>query len=598
MPKAQRKPESAAPSPSVDPSQMAGILSDVLQRIQPLIVAAMEKSGKNMAGDPLDIRGAYVEFLKSLLSDPETLANLQLQYWQNWMAIWENVWKRYQGDDVRGLYQPETGDKRFKSEEWQNNLLFDFIKQSYLMTRQWIAQTVENTHGIDAATRERLAFSARQFADAISPTNFVLTNPDVLRETVRTGGENLVRGFENLIRDMERGSGDLKISTTDYTAFELGKNLAMTPGQVVYQNAFIQLIQYAPTTGTVFKRPLLVIPPWINKYYILDMRPENSYAKWLVDQGHTVFMISWINPDAQMGKMDFDDYMKHGILDALAHIEQATGERDANIIGYCIGGTLLSMTLSWMKAKGLSHKVASATFLTTLIDFENSGELKLFADDKAIAFIDSEMEKNGVLPGSYLQKTFSALRANDLIWSFVVNNYLMGKEPFPFDLLYWNDDSTNMPAALHGHYLRAMYRDNLLVTPGGLSVDGVPIDIRRIDTPSYFLSTRDDHIAPWKATYAGALLFSGDVVFTLAGSGHIAGVVNPPAGNKYAYWTSDKMPDRPDEWLAGAKETPGSWWTHWQGWIEPFTSGHVPARTPKNPIEPAPGQYVKKKISA
>lgn len=596
MPKNQPKNKPA--SPAMSPAPMAQILSDVIRRVQPLMAAAMEKTSKNVAGDPLDVRGAYIEFLKSLLSNPEKLANLQIQYWQNWMAIWENVWQRYQGETLDDIYKPDTGDKRFKSDEWQNNMLFDFIKQSYLMTRQWIAQSVEHVDGLDASTRERLAFSARQFADAISPTNFILTNPDVLRETVRTGGENLVRGFENLIRDMERGGGDLKISTTNYTAFEPGKNLATTPGSVVYENRLIQLIQYAPTTETVFQKPLLVIPPWINKYYILDMRPENSFAKWLTDQGHTVFMISWVNPDTELGELTFEDYMRDGILAALNHIQAATGETDANVIGYCIGGTLLAMTLSWLEAKGQAERVATATFLTTLIDFQDSGDLKLFADDKAIAFIDAAMKDSGLLPGTYLQKTFSALRANDLIWSFVVNNYLMGKEPFPFDLLYWNDDSTNMPAALHGYYLRAMYRDNLLAKPDGITLNGVPIDIGRIETPAYFLSTRDDHIAPWKGTYAGARLLSGDVTFTLAGSGHIAGVVNPPAANKYAYWTSHTLPEDPDRWLASANELPGSWWTHWQSWITPRSGDRVPARPPQNEIEPAPGRYVKKKISA
>ncbi|MBN8521473.1 MAG: class I poly(R)-hydroxyalkanoic acid synthase [Alphaproteobacteria bacterium] len=583
-----------ASASALDTAELGAIMMSVLNRVQPLVSASLEKAGKALSHDPLDIRNAYIDFMKSLLANPEKMANLQLQYWQNWMAIWENVWKKYQGEPLEDIYKPETGDKRFKSAEWQNNLLFDFIKQSYLMTRQWMDQTIQNTPDMEDGQQDRLRFSARQFADALSPTNFVLTNPDVLRETIRTGGENLVRGFENLLSDMERGQGDLKISTTNYKAFEVGRNLATTPGSVVYQNDLIQLIQYTSTTDKVYARPLLIIPPWINKYYILDMRPENSFVKWLVDQGHTVFMVSWINPDKTYADRTFEDYMQGGILDALTFIEHRTGSTDTNVIGYCIGGTLLTMTLAWMKAQNQDHRIASATFLTTLIDFENAGDLKLFADNKAISFLDDAIQENGVLPGSYLSNTFSALRANDLIWSFVINNYLMGKEPFPFDLLYWNDDSTNMPGVLHLHYLRAMYRDNLLVKPGGMSLAGSALDVRTIDTPAFFLSTREDHIAPWKATYAGARLFSGPVDFTLAASGHIAGVVNPPTGKKYCFWESAHLPEDPKAWMKQAVEKPGSWWTYWQTWIEPFAGEKVEKREIMNAIEPAPGSYVRR----
>ncbi|HRC27305.1 MAG TPA: alpha/beta fold hydrolase, partial [Alphaproteobacteria bacterium] len=406
--------------------------------------------------------------------------------------------------------------------------------------------------------------------------------------------------LQNLLEDLERGDGELKISTTDYSAFAPGRNLAITPGKIVYENDLMQLIQYTPTTPRVFGRPVLVIPPWINKYYILDMRPDNSFLRWLVAQGHTVFTISWVNPDRRLAKKRFEDYLREGILKSLEVIGRITGEPSCNAVGYCLGGTLLSVALAFLAAKGQSEKITSATFLTTLIDFEESGELKLFIDDDQLALLDREMAEKGVLEARALQKTFSLLRSNDLIWSFVVNNYLMGKEPFPFDLLYWNDDSTNMPAAMHSFYLRKMYRDNLLTVPGGITVDGVPIDLKTIRTPAWVLSTREDHIAPWKATYAGARLLGGPATFTLAASGHIAGVVNPPEGKKYCFWTSAHLPEKPEAWLEKAQEKPGSWWPEWEAWLRKFggdqtdSASRIPGTMPGfKPIEDAPGRYVK-----
>jgi polyhydroxyalkanoate synthase len=417
-------------------------------------------------------------------------------------------------------------------------------------------KTVRSTDGLEKGKKEKLAFYTKLFADALSPTNFLLTNPEVLKETLKTGGENLVKGLENLVSDLERGNGELKISTTDYDAFELGRNIATTPGKVVYQNDLIQLIQYEPLTEQVTKRPLLIIPPWINKYYILDLREDNSLIRWAVEQGQTVFAVSWVNPDAKLAQKRFEDYMQEGILDALDTIQNITGEPDCNVVGYCLGGTLLAITLAFLAEKGQSDKIASATFLTTLLDFENSGDLKLFMDDEQLELMDREMAEKGVLEAKNLQKTFSLLRSNDLIWSFVVNNYLMGKEPFPFDLLYWNDDSTNMPAAMHSFYLRKMYRDNELTEPDGIEMFGTRIDLAKIRTPAYFLSTREDHIAPWKATYAGTKLINSEsVTFTLAASGHIAGIVNSPAKKKYCYWTSSKVTD--ERRMAGTREARG-----------------------------------------
>jgi len=588
----------------LDPVAFSQAMAKAYERAQPVIEEFIEKqrdAGNQINLDPLNVSETYGEFLESFWSNPEKFWELQVEYWQKGMELWQESTFKFMGEDAKPIIEPRKGDRRFKAEEWQNSALFDFIKQSYLLTCEWMDKSVRCAEGLDDTKREKLAFSTQLFANALSPTNFAMTNPDVIRETMKTGGENLIKGFENLIEDLERGleenGGALKISTTDYEAFKLGDNIATTKGSVVYQNDLIQLIQYEPTTKKVHKRPLLVVPPWINKYYILDLREDNSFVKWAVEQGHTVFVISWVNPDKKLAQKRFEDYMLEGIIESLDEIKSITNEPDCNVIGYCLGGTLLTITLAYLKAHNQDKRIASATFLTTLTDFEHAGELKLFMDDDQLQLMDRQMAETGVLDGAHLQQTFSLLRANDLIWSFVINNYLLGKEPFPFDLLYWNDDSTNMPAAMHSFYLRKLYRDNLLTKPGGISMDTTPIDASKIKTPAYFLSTRDDHIAPWRATYQGTQLLSGEKTFTLAASGHIAGVVNPPAKNKYCFWTAKDTPKSPDTWMESAKEQDGSWWPHWQKWISDFANGNTPARKIKNPIEPAPGAYVQKKTA-
>ncbi len=585
---------------AIDPIAFGHALSQATERAIPIIQRYMESHSKEDALKAMEPIVALQErmstFMAVLMSNPKKLAELQFSYMQQWGNLWQNTLQKMAGEKAEDLYKPTMGDRRFNSPEWSENLLFDFIKQSYLMTSDWMTNVVHSTEGLDKGTKEQMEFYTRQLSNAMSPTNFVLTNPDVLRETIKTGGENLVKGLENLIDDLERGQGALKIRTTNDKAFELGNNLAATKGSVVFENDLIQLIQYAPTTESVFKTPVMVVPPWINKYYILDMRPDNSLAKWMVDQGHTVFMVSWVNPDSNHADKDFADYMRQGILEPLAHIQKITGEKQTNVMAYCIAGTLLAITLAWLKAQNKESPIASITFLTTLIDFENAGELKLFTDEKQIFSMEKEMKEKGVLNGNHLHKTFAMLRANDMIWSFVINNYLMGREPFPFDLLYWNEDSTNMPAAIHSFYLRKMYLENKLIEPDGIEIEGVKIDIQTIDTPSYFLSAREDHIAPWKATYAGYHAFTGIKKFVLSASGHVAGVVNPPASNKYCFWTSDTKTPSPDKWLDGAKVTKGSWWTDWNEWVQKFSTENVKARAIKGEIEPAPGRYVKKKI--
>lgn len=578
---------------------LAAILQDVYTRAQPLMQRALTGQSaewQTMMSYPLHLQEAYTSLLTSLISHPEKTVELQREYWANCTQLWQTTMARFQGaNDINPLVPPKT-DKRFKSPEWSDNLMYDFIRQSYLLTREWMMKTIDSAEDIDEHTRAKLDYATRQYLDAMAPSNFVLTNPDIIAETVRTGGENLMRGLENLVEDLERGGGTLRIATTDESAFIVGQNIATTKGSVIYRNDMMELIQYEATTEKAFKTPLLIVPPWINKYYILDLRPDNSLVKWLTDQGHTVFMISWINPESELRDAGFDRYVQNGILEALEQIEIATGEASANTIGYCIGGTLLAITLAHLADEGDADKIKSATFLTTLLDFEHAGELKLFIDEAQIDFLEDQMKERGYLDALYLQRTFSSLRANDLIWSFVVNNYLMGKEPSAFDLLYWNNDSTNLPMRMGCDYLRWMYLNNDLIKPDKLTICGTKIDLGKIKTPAYFLSTYDDHIAPWRATFAGPSLLGGKNTFTLAKSGHIAGVVNPPAANKYGYYTADKSGGTATDWLKGASENEGSWWPHWQAWAEQFSGAKIPARTIKSPLAPAPGEYVKKRI--
>jgi polyhydroxyalkanoate synthase len=518
------------------------------------------------------------------------------------MRLWQSATERMMGGAPDPVAEPEQHDRRFTDPAWEENQLFDFVKQSYLLTARWLQATVEGIEGLDDKTAKKVDFYTRQFVDAMAPSNFLMTNPEVLRATLESGGENLVKGLQNLLDDLDRGQGRLDIKMTDYEAFEVGVNIALTPGKVVYQNELIQLLQYAPATDKVYKRPLLIIPPWINKFYILDLREKNSFIKWAVDRGHTVFVISWVNPDEELAGAGFDDYMTKGPLAALDAMEKATGEREANVIGYCLGGTLLACTLGYLAAKE-DDRIKSATFLATMIDFDEAGELEVFIDEEQLTALEERMSERGYLDGSAMATTFNMLRANDLIWSFVVNNYLLGKDPFPFDLLYWNADSTRMPAAMHSFYLRNMYQDNKLIEPGGpdaIELLGVPIDLSRVKTPVYFLSTREDHIAPWTSTYAGTQLFSGPTRFVLTASGHIAGVVNPPAAGKYSHWTNANVPTTPFAWLRRAEEVPGSWWPDWAKWVARKAGPKVAARTPGDgklkALEDAPGSYVKVSI--
>jgi len=582
-----------------DPVEMSQAMAKIAERSQRLVSDFLERQQSGHGGttlDPLNIGSAFLEMTAHMMADPGKLVQAQMNLWQDYMKLWQSTTARMLGEVSEPVIEPDTGDRRFKDTAWDENQMFDFIKQSYLLSARWMQSTVGEVEGMDTKTAKKVDFYTRQFVDALAPSNFVMTNPEVLRATMESGGENLVRGLENLLEDLERGKGRLAIKMTDTEAFELGRNIAVTPGKVVFQTDLMQLIQYTPTTEKVYKRPLLIIPPWINKYYILDLREKNSFVRWATEEGFTVFIVSWVNPDEKLTAKTFEDYMIEGPLAAFDAIEKATGETDLNVIGYCLGGTLLACTLAYMTAKKDS-RVKSATFLTALTDFTESGELGVFIDEEQLTALEEKMSHTGYLEGAHMATTFNMLRANDLIWSFVVNNYLLGKDPFPFDLLYWNSDSTRMPAAMHSFYLRRMYQENLLAKPGGIELKGVPIDLGKVKTPAFILSTKEDHIAPWKSTYAATQLFSGPARFVLAASGHIAGVVNPPAAGKYSHWTNPKNPESPDDWLVSAEEHPGSWWPEWAKWVSKFAGAKVAARVPGDAklkvIEDAPGSYAK-----
>src|SRR3954471_891988 len=558
------------PANPSESAELAKVAQQVAERSSRILGDFARKQAESMSAalrDEMGIAKAFMDLYTHMASDPALMAKLGMNMWMDQTRLWQASWLKLLGMPVAPVAEAAKNDWRFKDEEWSKNFVFDYIKQSYLIAARNIQHAVAQVEGLSPESEKKVAFFTRQYVDALAPSNFLLTNPQVLRETLASGGQNLVRGLNNLLADIEKGGGELRISMTDETAFQLGRNVATSPGKVVFQTELMQLIHYQPATNQVYKRPLVIIPPWINKYYILDLREKNSFIRWAVAQGHTVFVVSWVNPDAKLAQKGFDDYMTEGALAALDAAERITGEREVNVIGYCLGGTLLGATLGYLAANE-DDRVKSATFFVSLLDFSQPGELGVFIDEEQVASLEKKMNERGYLEGSEMAGTFNLLRANDLVWSFVVNNYLMGKDPFPFDLLYWNADSTRMPARMHSYYLRNMYIRNLLAEPGGIELDGVPIDLSRVNVPSYFISTVEDHIAPWKTTYKGARYLGGPVRFVLGGSGHIAGIVNPPAAKKYHYWTNDSNPETPDEWFKSATQHPGSWWNDWQGWID------------------------------
>jgi polyhydroxyalkanoate synthase subunit PhaC len=535
--------------------------------------------------------------LEYWLSDPQRAVLLQQKLGAAYLELFGQAARRLAGDAAAPVVTPDARDKRFKDPDWNDNPFFDFLKQAYLLTTNWATDLVQNAEGLDQHTRHKAEFYVRQIANALAPSNFVLTNPEVLRETLATNGVNLVRGMTMLAEDVEAGRGTLRIRQTDMERLAVGRDLALTPGKVIYQNELIQLIQYSPTTPNVLRTPLLIVPPWINKYYILDLNPQKSFIKWAVDQGVTVFVISWVNPDQSLSGKTFDDYMKFGPLAAMDAIEKATGEMKVHTLGYCVGGTLLATTLAWLAAKR-RVRMASATFLATQVDFAQAGDLMVFVDEEQVSALERTMEQTGYLEGSKMATAFNLLRSNELIWPYVINNYMKGQPPAAFDLLYWNSDATRMTPANHSFYLRNCYLENRL-SQGRMSIDNTKLDLNKITVPIYNLATREDHIAPAKSVFSGAKFFGGPVRFVLSGSGHIAGVINPPATEKYQYWTNDRPAATLDEWLAGAEETKGSWWPDWMQWLKGHDSEEVTARPAGTgalaTIEDAPGSYVKVK---
>jgi len=529
------------------------------------------------------------------LSDPQRAVELQTGLAKDYLELWASTARRMAGEETKPVVAPDPKDRRFADPEWSSNQFFDFLKQTYLLTTRWADHLVKDAEGLDAHTRQKAEFYVRQIANAISPSNFVLTNPELLRATLSSNAENLVRGMHMLAEDIEAGHGTLKIRQSDAARFQVGKNLAVTPGKVIFQNELMQLIQYTPTTERVLKVPLLIVPPWINKFYILDLTPEKSFIKWCVDNGLSVFLVSWVNPDARLAKKSFEEYMREGPLQALDLVEKVTGERKVHTIGYCVGGTLLAVALAHMAAKG-DDRVMSATLFAAQVDFTYAGDLKVFVDEERVAALERRMEEQGYLEGAKMATAFNMLRSNDLIWPYVIGNYLKGEPPFAFDLLHWNSDSTRMPAANHSFYLRNCYLNNSL-SKGEMIIAGEPIDVGKITLPIYNLATREDHIAPAKSVFLSSKFFGGPVKFVMAGSGHIAGVINPPDKQKYQYWTGGPPTGSLVGWVADAKEHPGSWWPDWLEWIRQQDPANVPAREPGGgklrPIEDAPGSYVK-----
>jgi polyhydroxyalkanoate synthase len=596
---------------ATDPAKVGDVDIEALSRN---LARLIEEGGKALAAylkprEEGKIRGDLTEGLTDAvktvgrvaeywMSDPQRAIELQTSLGRAYLDLWAGAVKRMAGEHPEPVVAPDPRDKRFSDPEWSQNQFFDFLKQAYLLTAQWTDRLVKDAAGIDEHTRKKAEFYVKQIANAISPSNFVLTNPELLRETLSSNGENLVRGMHMLSEDIKAGQGVLKIRQSDPSMFDVGKNLATTPGKVVFQNELMQLIQYQATTKDTLKLPLLIVPPWINKFYILDLAPEKSFIKWCVDQGITVFVISWVNPDARLASKSFEEYMREGVITAINTVEAITGEKQLNAIGYCVGGTLLAITLAYFAAKK-QNRVKSATLFTAQVDFTYAGDLMVFVDEERIRQLETHMKEQGYLEASRMANTFNMLRSNDLIWPYIINNYMRGKKPLPFDILYWNSDATRMPAANHSFYLRNCYLDNKL-TKGEMEIADIRLDLRKVTVPVYNLATREDHIAPAKSVLYGSQYFGGPVKYVLAGSGHIAGVVNPPSKPKYQYWTGDKPNGESVEtWMKSAAEHPGSWWPDWLDWLKALDAETVSARKigggKFKPIEDAPGSYVKVK---
>ncbi|WP_422370215.1 PHA/PHB synthase family protein [Hoeflea sp.] len=585
-----------------DPEAFARNVARMLEELGKAASAWIEPREKgekvDTLSDPMaDMVKTFSKVGEYWLSDPKRAIEAQTSLLTSYFSLWSDSVQRMSAQDKE---RPEHArrDKRFADPDWEDNPFFEFLKNAYFITSDWAEKLVSESDGLDEHVRHKAKFYMNQISSALSPANFLVTNPELYKEMVATNGQNLVRGMKMLAEDIAAGNGELKLRQSDASKFAVGENIAVSEGKVIAQNEICQIIQYAPNTEKVLKRPLLIVPPWINKFYILDLNPKKSFIKWAVDQGHTVFVVSWVNPDRSHARKDWESYSREGISFALDTVETATGEREVNAIGYCVGGTLLAATLA-LHAQEKDSRIATATLFTTQTDFTHAGDLKVFVDEDQIAAIEASMEKNGYLDGSRMATAFNMLRASDLIWPYVVNNYLKGKDPMPFDLLYWNSDATRMPAANHSYYLRNCYLENNL-SQGRMVLAGKTLHLSDVKIPVYNLAAREDHIAPARSAYIGGRLFGGDVTFVMSGSGHIAGVVNPPSSGKYQFWSDGPDSADFDDWVAGAKETPGSWWPHWDAWIRASNDDEVDARVPGGkkltPIEDAPGSYVRARV--
>ncbi|MGH6672093.1 MAG: PHA/PHB synthase family protein [Xanthobacteraceae bacterium] len=585
----------------VDIDEFSGNLARLIEQGGHALAAYLKprergRDDREFADEITEVVKTLAQVAQYWMADPQRSVAVQTRLGKAYLDLWAAAARRLAGENAPPVATPAPNDKRFADPDWSSNQFYDFLKQAYLLTTRWANELVADAADLDPHTKQKAEFYMRQLANALSPSNFVLTNPELLRETLASNADNLVRGMRMLAEDIEAGHGHLRIRQSDSAMFEVGRNLAATPGKVIFQNDLMQLIQYEPSTPNVLRRPLLIVPPWINKYYILDLTPEKSFIKWCIDQGLTVFCISWVNPDERLAEKTFGDYIDDGPIAALDAIKAATGEDRVHAVGYCVGGTMLAVSLAAMAAR-LDKRIMSATLFAAQVDFTYAGDLKVFVDEEQVDALEQRMAERGYLEGGAMATVFNFLRSNDLIWPYVINNYLKGKAPFPFDLLYWNSDATRMPAANHSFYVRSCYLENKL-SQGRMTIGNTRIDLKAIKVPVYNLATREDHIAPAKSVLLGCKYFGGPIRFVLAGSGHIAGVVNPPAKNKYQYWTGPRpRSSNLDNWIAKATEHPGSWWPDWLAWLKRQDETEVPARAPGlgtlAAIENAPGSYVR-----
>jgi polyhydroxyalkanoate synthase subunit PhaC len=606
----KKAPETTKPVPAefdfaqyriANPEEFSRNMLKLMEEGGRVLSGLLERSNGNgpysFSSEITEATKLFSEVAQHWLADPGKAGATQSALMRDYLQLAGATAQRMAGTGAPPVVTPEPGDNRFNDPEWSRNPYFDFWKQAYLITTRWLEQVLDETEGLDERTRQRAEFYLKQLASALSPSNFPITNPVVLRETLSSNGRNLLDGMANFMRDLDKSGDVLSISQTDVEAFEVGRNIATTPGKVIFQNDLVQLIQYAPMTDSVHATPLLIVPPWINKFYILDLGPQKSFIRYMVSKGFTVFVLSWINPDERLKDKTFEEYMTEGLLAATDAVKREAGAEKVNVIGYCVGGTLLGTALAYLAARG-EEPFASATFFAAQVDFTKAGDLMLFIDDTQLKALEEMMAERGFLDGSRMASVFNLLRPKDLIWPYIVNNYMLGKKPFPFDLLFWNQDSTRMTPANHKFYLREFYHENRLAR-GQMSIGGVKLDLSKVKLPIYELCAKEDHIAPAKSVFIGSRLFGGPVTYVVAGSGHIAGVINPPGEKvKYQYWTNDKKAATLEAWFESAKEHPGSWWPHYADWLAKRSGAKVAARTPGaklGAIEDAPGSYVKVK---